>query len=68
MKHYQTFIFDSYTFDRENAEITLRYTLDDEVEFLERLTFPRRGIHLRRLPHGLLDRTLFALHLIGGIS
>ncbi|OGJ57902.1 hypothetical protein A3H22_01785 [Candidatus Peribacteria bacterium RIFCSPLOWO2_12_FULL_55_15] len=68
MKSYQTFIFDSYAFDRENAEITLRYTLDNKVEFVEKLTLPRRGIHVRHLPHGLLDRALFALHLIGGMS
>jgi len=68
VKPYKTFIFDSYAFDRENAEITLRYTLDDEVEFIEKISLPRRGIHVRNLPHGLLDRALFALHLIGGIS
>lgn len=74
MKQYQTFVFDSYSFDRENAEITLRYTLSggpttgDAVEFVEKITLPHRGIHVRHLPHGLLDRALFALHIIGGIS
>ena len=83
LKQYQSFIFDSYAFDRENAEITLRYTLDgstpptlpagrlttgDKIEFVEKISLPRRGIHIRHLPRGLLDRALFALHLIGGVS
>lgn len=74
MKPYTIFVFDSYSFDRENAEITLRYLLTGEttggadVEFVEKISLPRRGIHTRHLPRGLLDRALFALHLIGGIS
>lgn len=65
MKSYSTFIFDSYAWDPDTGTVKLRYSLDDEVKCVETLKLPP--------PDGAydvaaLDRALFALHLIGGIS
>lgn len=65
MNQYQTFIFDSYAFNRAKRIISLTYTLDDVVTFTETITLPQE------MPiddHPDLDKALFALHLIGGIS
>jgi UDP-N-acetyl-alpha-D-muramoyl-L-alanyl-L-glutamate epimerase len=69
MKQYEAFVFDSYAFFPETGKIELRYALDDQVEFTETITLPPES----ELPQAAydpaaLDRALFALHLIGGIS
>ncbi len=66
MDQYQSFIFDSYEFDAPNRTIRLHYSLDGIVPFTETIRLPDD------MPcdesHPDLDRALFALHLIGGIS
>lgn len=62
----QTFTFRSYSFDRETGEVKLVYAIDD-MEFVEKVRFPMPTV----VPKGIdvaLDRALFALHLIGGVS
>ena len=66
MKHYQRFIFDSYELNPGTREISLRYSLDNDVHFVEKFTLPA-GIDLN-FDHPDLDRALFALHLSGGAS
>ncbi len=68
MKPHSTFIFESYLFDEEAGKIELRYSLDHEVEFTETLLLPTPVPHVSDAKHEVLDRALFALHLIGGIS
>src|SRR3989344_4668491 len=68
MKEYESLVFDAYTFDRTRGIIELRYTLDDELTFVERLKMPRTGMRTQHLSPELLDRALFALHLMGGVS
>ncbi|OGJ71944.1 hypothetical protein A2454_05965 [Candidatus Peribacteria bacterium RIFOXYC2_FULL_55_14] len=68
MKQYETFIFDSYTFDPKEGKIELKYSLDDEMHFTETVTLQRDGLFPSGVDLELLDRALFALHLIGGIS
>ncbi len=66
MKQYQSFIFDSYLWNEERSTIELRYTLDDEIKFVETLTLPRgSGMAVNEEE---FHRALFTLHLIGGIS
>lgn len=63
----QQFIFRSYSFDRVTGDVALVYGIDGE-EFIERLTFP---IPEGGVPEGIeeeLDRALFALHLVAGVS
>lgn len=60
------FIFESYEWEPGSREIRLRYRLDEELVFEERLQLPEGD--LMELPAELLDRALFNLHLIGGIS
>lgn len=60
------FIFRSHSFNRETGEAAFVYAIDGD-EFVERVKFPMPSV----LPQGIddaLDRALFALHLIGGVS
>ncbi len=66
MKHYQTFIFDSYDFDGKAGKIKLRYSLDDEIRFTETVTVPQS--HSYTVAKSTLEASVFSLHLIGGIS
>ncbi|PIR53323.1 hypothetical protein COU76_01700 [Candidatus Peregrinibacteria bacterium CG10_big_fil_rev_8_21_14_0_10_49_10] len=68
MKPYSTFLFDSYTFNPKKGEIRLNYSLDDEVHFTETLTLQKEGLFPDGVDKELLERALFSLHLIGGIS
>lgn len=63
MKQYNSFIFDSCSFDPETGEIRLVYSLDDEVQFTEIVEIPTEGIALNAI-----EQALFALHLAGGTS
>lgn len=67
MKQYDTFIFDSYSWDPKEGTVTLNYSLDDDLTFTETLTFPASPF-LDASRQDDFDRALFALHLIGGIS
>lgn len=62
----QQFVFRSYSFDRKTGEAKFVYAIDGD-EFIERVKFPVPSV----LPQGIddaLDRALFALHIIGGVS
>jgi 7-cyano-7-deazaguanine synthase in queuosine biosynthesis len=63
MKSYNSFIFDSCTFDPETGEIHLVYSLDDDVQFTEVLEIPTEGIRLNAI-----EQALFTLHIAGGAS
>jgi hypothetical protein len=62
---YQQFVFKKYSFDQATGQAEFVYRLD-AIEFVERVNFPVSLID--DLDHSTLDRALFALHLIGGIS
>ncbi len=66
MKQYTTFIFDSFHFDEKTGGLELKYSLDDEIHFTEKLTFP--GYELRVTSYESLQAAMFGLHMIGGIS
>lgn len=68
MKHYDTFIFDSYGFDPKTGVIELKYSLDDSLHFTEKVTLQKDGLFPAGVDPALLDRALFTLHLIGGVS
>ena len=65
MKTYSTFIFDSYNYDPDSGLVTLKYSLDDEIHFEEKIYLPATASIDKPL---VLDSALFALHIIGGIS
>lgn len=65
------FIFRSYGFDAATGDVALTYAIDNE-EFIERLKFP---LPVNPPPYqggvgggDVLDRALFALHLVAGVS
>ena len=66
MLNYDRFIFESYSFDSSSGRIELRYSLDGDLQFTEALDIPVEAI--TRADHPDLDKALFMLHLIGGIS
>lgn len=66
MKERQSFVFHSYAWNERIHAVELRYSLDDEIRFTETLTIPRLAGSAASEEE--LDRALFALHLIGGIS
>ncbi|MEK7632845.1 MAG: endonuclease domain-containing protein [Patescibacteria group bacterium] len=61
------FIFKSYSFDRVSGEVLLKYGIDDE-EFVERLVFPIPATGIPEGIDGALNRALFTLHLMAGVS
>ena len=63
------FTFKSYSFDHTSGEVVLTYAIDDE-EFVERLMFPLPTSDVRcpTPDPAALDRALFALHLVAGVS
>ncbi len=63
----QRFIFRSYSFDRTSGEVLLTYAIDRE-EFVERLVFPIPSTGIPEGIDGALERALFALHLVAGVS
>ena len=67
MDKYNSFIFDSFTFDQEAEGMELRYSLDDSMPFIESLTLPG-GMEFHKTPLKLVNRAMFALHMIGGTS
>lgn len=67
MKQYQTFIFGTYDFDESTGRIQLTYSLDSEIHFTETLILPSE-FPIKILDREALNRALFMLHLIGGMS
>lgn len=63
MNHYDSFIFDSFDFDPETGDITLVYSLDNDIRFEEKLRIPPSDIRLNAM-----QSSLSALHLAGGVS
>jgi UDP-N-acetylmuramoylalanine--D-glutamate ligase len=63
---YERFIFERYYYDEATGRIELFYSLDDVVKFKEVVHLPEEG--RRKLPKSVIDRLVFNLHLIGGIS
>ncbi len=61
-----TFTFDSYDFDAHTGAIVLRYVVDG-IPCTERIVVPMDGA-IDPIPREDLDRALFALHLMVGIS
>jgi len=68
MDQYSTFVFESYNFDERSGKVHLRYSLDSKIQFEEVVQLPRKGMSKKNVDPKLLDRALFNLHLIGGIS
>lgn len=65
---YSTFTFDRYAWDPDTRSIRLSYSLDDEVRFTEVISFPGSLPLQNRMNLAMLQKALFALHIIGGIS
>lgn len=62
----ERFIFESYQFRPKKREIIFKYSLDDEVHFEEVLRLPK--MEVLQVEEELLERILFNLHLMVGIS
>lgn len=69
MKSYSTFHFSAYSWNHHAGKISLKYSLDNKVFFEELILLPE-PISDERLEAKKweIERLLFALHIIGGIS
>ncbi|MCA9332863.1 hypothetical protein KDA00_03235 [Candidatus Saccharibacteria bacterium] len=65
MKHFEEFIFKSYSFDHDNKQLTLTYSLDDSIEFNEKYRFDFDFVEFDK---DTLDRALQLLFLVAGVS
>ncbi|MEA2374922.1 MAG: UDP-N-acetyl-alpha-D-muramoyl-L-alanyl-L-glutamate epimerase [Thermoleophilaceae bacterium] len=65
---FETFRFVGYDFDRATLTASLRYALDDEVEFTERVRFPGGVVPGDAVSREALDSLLSLLHLVAGVS
>ncbi|MCR4312341.1 MAG: endonuclease domain-containing protein [Candidatus Uhrbacteria bacterium] len=63
----ETFTFRSYSFDRATGEAEFVYAIDD-IELVDRMTFPLLATGIPEGADVALDRALFALHIITGTS
>lgn len=69
MKTYKTFHFSSYSWNHHAGKISLRYSLDKEVDFEETIILPEPISDARlKQKEWEIERALMALHIIGGIS
>ena len=69
MKTYNTFHFSGYSWNHHAGKISLRYALDNRVDFEEIILLPERvSDDLLKAKAWEIERMLFALHIIGGIS
>ena len=68
MFSYTTFIFESYRLDLESRQIELVYSLDSSLRFSELILLPADFQLQASINQGALEKALFNLHLIGGIS
>jgi hypothetical protein len=65
---FERFRFLGWTFDRNRLELTHRYSLDDEVEFVEVMRFPGADPPSGARMSPALERMLDLLHLVTGVS
>lgn len=65
---YKTFRFVSYAFDEKSGEAVLTYAFDDAVTLRETFQFPVPKAGVAPGARAALDRALFALHLVVGVS
>ncbi len=69
MKKYSTFHFSSYDWNHHAGKISLKYKLDHDIDFEELIFLPEPVTDERlKEKHWQIERVLFALHLIGGMS
>jgi len=64
----KTFVFDSFFLDKNKGEIRFCYKLDNKHGFTEILKLKDEIINWKKVDNEALNRTLFNLHLIIGIS
>ncbi len=69
MKSYSVFHFTGYSWNHHAGKISLKYSLDRKVDFEEIIMLPEPVSDERlKAKEWEIERLLFALHLIGGIS
>ena len=65
MSKYEQFIFDGYEFDPATKVLTLRYAMDDALEFTEKYRF---DFDFADYDPTVLDRAIQALFFLAGVS
>ncbi|MFA6393537.1 MAG: hypothetical protein WCW25_01545 [Patescibacteria group bacterium] len=68
LKKLNSFTFDSFKLDKEKGEVFFSYNLGENYKFTETLRFEVRKIDWNKVNEAALNKVLFNLHLIIGIS
>lgn len=67
MKKYNTFIFETYTFERETKTLLLEYSFDGELFFEEKIEFPTEN-KITDEELACLNNIFRYIHIVAGIS
>ncbi len=65
---FEKFIFKDYSFDFSSGVLKLNYSLDNQIEFEEKLIFPVKNIQWKNVNKQALNLAFNAILLAGGIS
>lgn len=66
MSDFQTFSFDKYSFDQDTKTLTFKYSIDDEINFVEQYQF---DIDIdKNVDSEVLDRACKIAFLVAGVS
>jgi hypothetical protein len=65
---YKNFVFESYNFDRASGRLSLKYSLDEGIQFEEIMQFDLAGVQWEQVDKESLERALRAFHLMAGVS
>ena len=68
MSKYNEFIFEKFDFDTKTGQLSLRYSLDSQVFFEEKVFFDVKGVEWEKIDQNVFSQALFNLHLIAGVS
>ena len=65
---YKEFIFEKYEINKAKGEFRFYYSLDGDVDFVEKLAVDPKSVVWKNVNYELLDAVLLNLHLMLGIS
>lgn len=68
MQKFDRFIYDSWSFDSNNGELLLKYSLDEQIFFTETITFPLSEIDTKTLKSASFRSAVDGLWIMSGIS
>lgn len=68
LNKYKKFIFNSFNFNYETGELSLSYSLDNKINFIEKLIFSIDNVDFEKINKKFFEKILFNIHLAFGVS